>query len=193
MAPMLGIMASAISGNLFAPSGAYDSIASYTIGSGGGTSSVTFSSIPQTYKHLQLRVLARSYSGGGGANDGLNGYLNGDTGTNYVRHNLDGDGATATANSYTARPYMNIGSSAGSGTTASSYGVSIVDILDYTSTSKNKVSRSLSGVDLNNANGTISFHSALWLNTAAVTSFQVSIGYPFQQYSHIALYGIKGA
>jgi hypothetical protein len=170
MAPMLGIMASAISGNLFAPSGAYDSIASYTIGSGGGTLSVTFSSIPQTYKHLQLRVLARSYSGGGGANDG----------------------ATPTANAYTARPYMNIGSSAGSGTTGNSYGVSIVDILDYTSTSKNKVSRSLSGVDLNNTNGTISFHSALWLNTAAVTSFKISIAYPFQQYSHIALYGIKG-
>ena len=193
MSPILGIYASQISGHLFAPSGAYDSIASYTIGSGGGTSSVTFSSIPQTYKHLQLRVLARSYSGGGVSNDGLNGYLNGDTGTNYVRHNLDGDGATATANAYTARPYMNIGSSAGSGTTANSYGVSIVDILDYTSTSKNKVSLSLSGVDLNDTNGTISFHSALWLNTAAVTSFQISIAYPFQQYSHIALYGIKGA
>ena len=83
MAPILGIYASQISGHLFAPSGAYDSIATTTVGAG-GASSITFSSIPSTYTHLQVRITAKG-------NRGIvieNAYLtfNGDSGTNYNAH-----------------------------------------------------------------------------------------------------------
>jgi hypothetical protein len=44
MTPMLGIMASGISGNLWAPGKDYDSIATTTVG-GGGAASITFSSM----------------------------------------------------------------------------------------------------------------------------------------------------
>ena len=49
----------------FAADGNYESIATVTVGSG-GTSTISFTSIPQTYTHLQLRYIARNaYTGGG--------------------------------------------------------------------------------------------------------------------------------
>ena len=51
--PILGIMASQISGHLSNPS--YESIATYTVGAG-GSSTMVFSSIPQTYKHLEFTM-----------------------------------------------------------------------------------------------------------------------------------------
>jgi len=58
MTPMLGIMASAISGNLFTPSKDYDSIATVTVST--AVSSITFSSIPATYRHLEIRFIAQN-------------------------------------------------------------------------------------------------------------------------------------
>jgi hypothetical protein len=51
MTPILGIMASQISGHL--ETGAYESISTVTVG-GGGSATITFSSIPGTYTHLQV-------------------------------------------------------------------------------------------------------------------------------------------
>ena len=62
--PILGIIAS--SHVNFIPTGSFSSIATVTVGSG-GSSTVSFISIPQTYKHLQLRGIAKgttSYSSG---------------------------------------------------------------------------------------------------------------------------------
>jgi hypothetical protein len=53
--PILGIIASAITGNLVTTS--YESIETVTVGSGGSATVLTFSSIPATYTHLQIRVL----------------------------------------------------------------------------------------------------------------------------------------
>jgi hypothetical protein len=53
MTPMLGIMASQISGHLVTNS--YESIQTVTVST--ATPSITFSSIPATYKHLQIRGL----------------------------------------------------------------------------------------------------------------------------------------
>jgi hypothetical protein len=50
--PILGILASAITGNLVTSS--YESIATFNITT--STPSVTFSSIPQTFTHLQIRA-----------------------------------------------------------------------------------------------------------------------------------------
>ena len=54
--PILGIIASSIQGS---KTTAYESIATQTVGAG-GVASVTFSSIPSTYKHLQLRIMSRA-------------------------------------------------------------------------------------------------------------------------------------
>jgi hypothetical protein len=53
--PILGIIAS----SKLTVSNSYESIATTTVGSG-GSATVTFSSIPATYKHLQVRTLIRS-------------------------------------------------------------------------------------------------------------------------------------
>jgi len=93
MAPILGIWASQISGHLFAPSGAYDSIATTTVGAG-GTSSITFNSIPSTYTHLQIRA----FTGTSTIYVSNAGYVsfNGDTTTsNYNDHAIYGSGASA--------------------------------------------------------------------------------------------------
>ena len=77
----------------------FEHIQSITVGSL-GASSVTFSNIPQGYKHLQIRGVARTAYDG--AYDALFMQFNGDASTaNYVTHALNGDGASATSN-YTA-------------------------------------------------------------------------------------------
>ena len=176
-----GILASGISGHL---GGNYTSIATQTIGSG-GASNITFSSIPNTYTHLQLRWTALdTYASG----DSLVMQFNGDTGTNYVQHALYGSGSSAVG-AYTAATtnipfgYSNTNSYAFSGVT---------DILDYTSTTKNKTVKTLDGQDANGS-GYIFFHSGLWFNTpVTINSIKLfCVSGNFAQYSTVALYGIK--
>jgi hypothetical protein len=192
MTPILGIMASAISGNLVSPS--YDSIATTTVGAG-GSATVTFSSIPSTYKHLQIRSIARS-ANAAKAED-IVAVFNSDTGSNYTNHLLVGNGSTAAAYSGTSQTYIKSVTYA-TGTTASAniFGAGIMDILDYTNTNKYTTTRALVGMDLNEANtfAQLQFFSALWLNTAAITNITIkcATGANISQYSSFALYGIKG-
>ena len=187
MAPILGIYASQISGHLFAPSGAYDSIATVNVGAG-GTSSITFSSIPSTYTHLQIRAFTGTstiYVSNAGYV-----YFNGDTTTsNYNDHAIYGSGASAASYYSSANQglfYL--------GKSTSGFNAAVIDVLDYTNTSKYKVSRSLFGYDVNGPTGYVGLASGLWRNTAAVTSITVTAGGlgDFAQYSQFALYGIKG-
>jgi hypothetical protein len=181
------------------PKGDYESIATTTVGSG-GVSSVTFSSIPATYKHLQVRWMARSSSTGTDRASVALSY-NGDTGSNYVAHYLLGDGASAAsgnpAGSGAANNYTGGISCITAGlATASIFGVGIIDILDYANTNKYKTSRSLTGQDQNSSNGRVQLVSGLWLSTSAITSITLQVNTEFTsnftQYSSFALYGIKG-
>lgn len=190
--PVLGIVASQISGHLFGPTGAYDSIATVTVST--ATSTVTFSSIPSTYTHLQIRGIAKSARTGSARND-LIIKLNGSS-TTYAHHQLYGNGASAAAlvTASTTQGLLGINCVPSTGYT-SQFGVVVADILDYASTNKNKTIRSLAGTD-NNGAGFISLSSALWYATpAAITSIALTVdgGHNFEQYSQFALYGIKGA
>ena len=192
MAPILGIYASQISGHLFAPSGAYDSIATTTVGSG-GTASVTFSSISQTYTHLQIRWLMRS-NRASGTNDGLQVRFNSDTGSNYSNHLLYGDGSGAYAAAGANTTSMPLGYGSSNNTTANIFGAGVIDILDYTNTSKYTTARGLTGLDTNGSDGTIGLASGSWRNLNAVTSITIfpGTGTLFNEYTQIALYGVKG-
>jgi hypothetical protein len=192
MSPILGsrggISASAY--GLFGAAGeinSYESIATVTVGAG-GQSSITFSSIPSTYKHLQLRA----FSYAAATNQGYFLQINGDTGTtNYNTHYVYGDGSSALAGANSTWAGIDIAPTASS----SSYGTAIVvDILDYTNTNKNKTIRSLQGSDANGA-GNVGLFSGLWQNTSAITSLVIRenlSGLDINQYSSFALYGIKG-
>ena len=169
--------------------GDFESIATTTVGSG-GSATISFSSIPATYKHLQLRCLARTDRAA--TEDQLRITLNSDTGSTYSDHNISGDGASATSSAATSGTYMFLGRSAAASASASMFGVTVIDILDYADTNKYKTVRSLSGVDLNGS-GKVSLLSGSWRSTSAVTSIEVTIiGSSIVQYSHFALYGIKG-
>jgi hypothetical protein len=190
MAPILGIYASQISGHLFAPSGAYDSIATTTVGAG-GASSITFSSIPSTYTHLQIRTLARDSRANSATN--LTIQFNGDTAANYADHVLYGNATTAVSGADVSQTSAVTIRAAGNNATANSFGAGIIDILDYANTNKYKTLRSLSGFD-DNGSGQIWLISSLWMSASAINSITISpTTSPILQYSSFALYGIKGA
>lgn len=188
MTPILGIWAS--QGRVAGTS--FESIATVTVGSG-GSSSVDFTSIPATYSHLQVRGIARNTTNTSGTNN-LRLRLNGVTTANYPWHYLEGDGSSASANASTTETGFFQGRITISDETASSFGAVVMDILDYTSTNKNKTVRTLTGKDLNGS-GYIGLYSGVTTSSiSAVTSITL---YPqggnFAQYSHFALYGIRSA
>lgn len=191
--PILGIIASQISGHLVSPG--FNSIQTVSVGVG-GQSSIVFSSIPQTYKHLQIRYIARS--GTGQTQDIIGLRINTDTTTsNYVSHRIAADGTNRVGAAQAAGSYSSSwsGYATGSDAAASMFGAGVIDLLDYTSTVKNKVGRTLSGDSQNNTtDNQIIFGSTLYLSTNAISTITlVSIFTTgFVQNSHFALYGIQG-
>ena len=168
----------------------YESISTVTVGAG-GTSTITFSSIPSTYKHLQIRAFMQNNRGTYGTST----YLlraNSDSGSNYYNHILVGSGSAASASAYSDTA-VNPNDASGTGVSGV-FGASIIDILDYTNTNKNTTFRMLNGVDINGSGGFVSLNSALWNNTAAITTLTITPahGSLWNQYSSFALYGIKG-
>jgi hypothetical protein len=186
--PILGIMASQISGHL--STAAYDSIQTVTVGSG-GQASISFTSIPGTYKHLQIRAISRD--NGVGVYNTYKVTYNGDTASNYSEHAVYGQNintvdyfgnATRTGMVVYATP---------SAVAASIFGTQVIDILDYTNTNKYKTQRSIGAVSENDNNNLITFMSGSWRSSSAITSITITAnGTTFQEYSHFALYGIKG-
>jgi hypothetical protein len=180
--PILGIIASQNYSRIAPDTGAMFPIQMINLGS--ATSSVTFSNIPSTYKHLQLRMSCSTSTG-----SDIWMRLNGDTNNaNYASHILWGNGASPFASAFGTA----LGSYLGySGSTTSFVGAT-TDILDYGSTSKNKTVRTLSGSDANGS-GQIYLASGLWMNSSTATSslFISPASGTFNQYSQFALYGIK--
>lgn len=197
MSPLVSTRAgiSARSYGLFgalAVAGDFESIQTYTLSS--GTAQVEFSSIPSTYKHLQVRgIILNAPTGDNVAIRLGNGSI--DTGSNYASHQIQGDGASVTAAASTSQ---NAAYLSGLCQASSIYPFAFVyDILDYANTNKNKTIRGLSGQD-GNGSGTatawrITFTSGLWQSTSAVTNLRIYLpAGNMGQYTQIALYGIKG-
>ena len=171
----------------------YESIATINVG-GGGSSSIDFTSIAGTYKHLQLRAIVRTNRSAGNDGDVVYMSFNGDTGNNYVSHRLEGNGSAASAAYQAATSYIVFNRFACESAASTTFGVLVTDILDYTSTNKNKTVKALCGFD-NNGTGMAALDSGMWFATpAAITSIKLVTGggTAFTQYSQFALYGIKG-
>jgi hypothetical protein len=184
---------SLLSGNAAFIPNSYESISTVTVGSG-GSSSITFSSIPATFTHLQLRCLAKNTTAGSGDQAYQIAFNSDTTYTNYRTHYLQGEGSAAySGGAQVSGLYAVIGQAPKAGST-SVFGVSVTDILDYTNTSKNKITRTLDGDDMNGS-GAVNLRSALWLNTSAINRIDITLyaGLTFAEYSKFALYGIKGA
>jgi hypothetical protein len=153
-------------------------------------SNITFSSIPSTYKHLQIRASVKTDRSDTETTFTLR--LNSDSGNNYSYHRLIGDGSSASSSGGGAGPFIYLYSGA-AGNGGNYFGLSAWDILDYTNTNKNTTVRYLGGHDTNGA-GRVTLGSGAWYNTSAVSTIQINTdgGFNFTQYSSFALYGIKG-
>jgi len=190
---MLGIgffAASASGGGAGVP--AYEHIATAY---GASASTISFSSIPQTYKHLQIRAVAVS-TRSDSQSSGFKIRFNGDSTSTYNTHYLEGfnAGGSLSSGSWTDTTglwgaYINTIYNSGTNLTAPS----IIDILDYRGT-KNKTTRNFSGVIRPDAYDRVTFSSGLWPSTAAITSISIheSVGEGFVSTSRFSLYGIKG-
>jgi hypothetical protein len=183
---MVGIL-NALIGSFVPIPTAFDSIATATPS---GTNTVTFSSIPSTYKHLQIRFIASNSNTG----DVLNLRFNGDTATNYAQKIVESNGAGAgiqsSGNATGAITGIYV---IGLNSTASNFSVGVIDVVDYASTTKNKTVRVVSGRDLNGGTaGRSNISSGLWLNTAAVNSLTLYVPNNYTTGTTFALYGIKG-
>lgn len=168
----------------------YDSISTITVGSG-GSATIDFTSIPDTYTHLQIRAIAKTAAAG----DGIRVRLNNDSGSNYAYHLIYGTGSSAATAAGTSQTIAPIGDATYSGTNANIFSVNVIDILDYANTNKYKTIRGLAGYDLNGS-GEVRFSSALWMSTSAVnqiTFYNAGGTGDYQQYTTFALYGIKVA
>lgn len=177
----------------------YESIATISVGSG-GASSIEFTGIPSTYKHLQIRGIMQSnrpiYT-----TDNIdilvgNGSI--DTGANYSKHSLYTDFTSGTAviadGTSNATILVN-----GFTTTAvaGSFGGFVCDILDYTNSSKYKTARMLSGADGNGSvlgyNPSVGLTSGNWRSFSNITNIRIKAALDvMNQNSTFALYGIKG-
>jgi len=185
--PMLGIMASSITGGLSTAS--YESIASAT--GTGASATITFSSIPQTYKALQIRGLFRTTTAGVGQGS-LQIRANGDSSAIYSRHFLDNISPYGAASATLI--VTSFGNVPLAGHTAGFMGAGIIDVQNYASTTQYKTFRYSTSLLIPASVLTNNIGSGSYQTTTAITSISLidDSGGSWATTTQFALYGIKG-
>jgi hypothetical protein len=192
MSPIpLGYFATAGGGLSYAPS--FEHIATV---SGASTSTISFSSIPSTYKHLQVRFTGRTTR----ATSGVQMYIraNSDTGGNYSSHVLRRNGTSSVIASYNLTSYMdsNVELIPGTDETANIVAAGVIDIVDYKETTKFKTFKMSAGLGTKYTSSL--FQNVLmggnWRSTAAISSLEFTMyaSANWSSLSTFSLYGIKG-
>jgi hypothetical protein len=166
---------------------AFESIATYT---SPGSNSVTFSGISSTYRHLQIRSIARNTDDGNGGPNRFNLSINGNTSgaSAYMRGN-----GTAASTSSSGSMFVH-GAVMGDAVTANFFASSIVDFYEANSTSKKKSIMYQTSTDFNTSGGEVNHGRIYFDSTSAISSITVTAngGTNFKAGTIIALYGIKG-
>lgn len=169
----------------------FDLIASSTVGAG-GVSTIDFTSIPQTYTDLILKVSLRDSRSGATVNN-VDVLLNNST-SGYSERLVYGNGTTvgyASNSGSTFNQYQYAVSGSATSNTFSNWDIYIPN---YTSSKYKCIA--YDGVTENNGTTAFGFfNSGLWANTAAVNRITLNPdgAYTFQQYSTVHLYGIKNS
>lgn len=160
--------------------------------SGSSTTGITFSNLgtySSTYKHLQVRYVARA---GNSIDNGIYMRLNGDSGSNYAQHVLLGLGSSVISAASTSQVQSSPGLIANSDNSANIFAAGVIDLLDPYSTTKNKTTRAINGI-MGTAQTRVALSSTLSVNTASVTSWSLfPSGNEFAAGTRISLYGVKG-
>lgn len=158
------------------PTSTYIALANYTVPSG-GVASVTFSSIPATYRDLVLIIDSQCVTS---SLDGIDAQFNSDTGSNYAFVLANGDGSSTSSSSNASRTSIPIG------LTGTAQINTIAHIMDYSATDKHKTTLSRG----NASASAVRMVAGRWANTAAITSIKLQAGSNFIAGSTFALYGI---
>lgn len=195
---MIGnIVAGTLSAGVAASTTAFESIASATGTGSSGT--ISFTSIPSTYQHLQIRYIGKEDSTASAVARNIYIQFNSDTGsTSYAYHELLGTGSAASASGSPNQNAIFLGDAIATShsSLANVVGVGFVDILDYASSTKNKTIKTMYGCDANTASTAfqINLRSGVWLSTSAITRIDIKTSSGnYTTASQFALYGIKGA
>jgi len=173
----------------------YTAIETVTLSS--SQASITFSSIPQTYTDLVVKVSARGtrvYQF-----DSAQIRFNGDTGNNYSYRDLVGaGGGTPTSGSNTSRGIPDriflVDVMPAASSTTNTFGSFDIYIPNYTSSNYKSVSVDAVGESNSSTAGDVAqlLEAGLWSSTAAITSITVgAYNASMTQYSTATLYGIK--
>ena len=180
-------------GNAYYQPPSFESIA--TLNGTGSSNTITFSSIPSGFKHLQVRCLSLNTSAGSG-NTQMYFTMNGSSSAEYSDHWVYTSGGSVTPSYAVSATYIRLIAGESYGTNGY-YTAGILDLLDYGSTTKNKTIRWFGGANGNETGGNYFFgvSSGSWMNTSAVTSisFKNSSNSAFATTAKFALYGIKEA
>lgn len=186
---------SMLAGNpAFSPN-VFESITTLTASSG-TVASFDFTSIPSTYKHLQLRGIVRATDGNDMPWVRIN---NSSTSSDYMWHNLVGNGQSLSAGNGVGQgdTYFRFRPMANTNSPANSYAGFVMDILDYANTSKIKAIKIRGGHTHNLLHGTqsnpafIGISSGAYFQTSAINRITFITSANYAQYSSIALYGIR--
>ena len=158
------------------------------------TSSVSFTSIPQTFRHLQLRIVAKNNTNN---NTSLIMRMNNSSSTVYNGHYLVGDGNSAFSSGYNFA-YVDLGIYTrmilAQTQDTNIFNAGIMDILDYANSSKNTTIKMFHGAAGSSGGGaSIVLASGIYGQTTPVSSIQL---FPdsnsFATGSRFSLFGIKG-
>jgi len=137
---------------------------------GSAAASVTFSSIPQTYDHLEVSWYSNSDEDVT-ALRGVSTTFNGDTGTNYAAQVLEGTGSSIGAASLTGQTDMPFAAlTQGTGGAANEMSGGSFTVQNYTKTDRHKHLLAAYGVPAQR----LHFGSNRWASTAAVTSITLT-------------------
>lgn len=163
-----------------------------TVGAG-GAASIDFTSIPSTYTDLVVKLSGRSTDTTANESSELRLQFNSDTGSNYSRRMLYGDGGAAGSSSATTTG-MRVGFVDTNGNTSSTFSNTEIYIPNYAGSSQKSVSAD-SVVEGNVAQYMYAtLIAGLWTGTSAITSIKLYIpSFNFVQHSTAYLYGVSNA
>jgi hypothetical protein len=189
--PILGTIASQISGKLSNP--AYDSIATQT--ASGSSNVISFTGIPSTYKHLELRAVAKA-TRANGSSDGFWPRFNNTSADYYANimfsfgaNSISGYGGGPTSSSW------QVGTGIATNVQANYFGFTIMRILDYTSNKWKSITlESITRTNNNTDYGEMVLGGGYWANTSALDRIDIynEGNTNYQVGTVFALYGIKG-
>jgi hypothetical protein len=175
--PIFGVTAS--SGNSSRMS-SYFSLGTTTV-TGSSVADITFTGIPSTFKHLEIRYSILCTS----ASDAWLQY-NSDTASNYRHHQFQTNGVSVYSDQNTATKNL-----VGPIVASPSPACAIIQIMDYANTNKFKTSKTLSNAD-NNGGGYATLVSGMWRNTNAISTIRFYAAQNLLVNSKVSLYGIVG-